>query len=136
MRSVSLFFLMLAVFEITLVIQMTTGGPPSSHIDPMIWVILAIGAIVGVPVIFLLFLFDIIATRCRFPFSALIYAALSVLCCAAIAYLIQRAKDRPTPTSVREWLAALVEFVPVLTAACVLLMRQVYRATTAQGEAD
>ena len=124
---------MLAVFETTLVIQMTAGGPPSSHIDPMIGVVLAIGAVVAVPVIFLLFLCDFIATRCRFPFSALIYAALSVLCCAAVAYLIQHAKDRPTPTSAREWLAALVEFVPVLTTACVLLLWQFYRAAAGKA---
>ena len=88
------------------------------------------GTIVAVPVILLLFLFDFVATRWRFPFSAIIYVALSVFCCAAVAFFVERAKDRHTPTTVREWLAALVEFSPVLTTACVLLVRQFYRAAT------
>ena len=128
MRTDGLFIVMLAVFEFSLIIQMTAGGPASPHINPMFGAVLMIGAIVAVPVIFLLFLCDAISRRWRFPVSAIILAALSVLSCAAVAFLIERSKDRPTPTTAREWLAALVEFSPVLTTACVPLARQIYRA--------
>jgi hypothetical protein len=135
MRAVGLFFAMLAVFAITVVVQNTSGGPPSSHVDPMVGVVLFFGLIVAIPVVLLLLLFDLISTRLPFPFSSLVYATLSVLCCAAVAFLIARGKSRPIPATAGEWLAALVEFSPVLTAACVPLARQIYRAVAAETSA-